>query len=402
MVGSCVRTGRGHAAAERGGGVRRGLPGAEAGRLGRPRFPVPRRPGAAGAAAALHDRRRPGGEPVLVLHGTAGSGAGMLTPAFAGELFGPGQPLDASKYYIILPDAIGAGGSSKPSDGMRASFPRYNYDDMIAAQYRLLTEGLGVHHLRLVIGNSMGGMETWIWGEQHPEFMDALVPMASQPTAMASRNWMMRRMIDRRRPHATRPGRAATTPSSRRSCATPTSGSASPPAAARWPTPSRRRRARRPTSWSTAARRRRSPPTRTTCCTSGTPRATTTPAPELERITAPVLVINSADDERNPPETGLLEQALKQVQNAKYLPDPGQRGDARAWHDGHGEVLPASSSANSWPSVPKQVDVSRSRHGRGCAGTVTPIMSPSRTSAARRASSQPSVPAGRRGRTIQR
>ncbi|HET6196151.1 MAG TPA: alpha/beta fold hydrolase, partial [Acetobacteraceae bacterium] len=115
----------------------------------------------------------PSGEPVLVLHGTAGSGAGMLTPAFAGELFGPGQPLDATKYFVILPDAIGAGKSAKPSDGLRAKFPRYNYDDMVLAQYRLVTEGLGIRHLRLVIGNSMGGMHTWLWGVRYPEFMDA-------------------------------------------------------------------------------------------------------------------------------------------------------------------------------------------------------------------------------------
>ena len=122
------------------------------------------------------------GEPVLILHGTAGTGAGMLAPFFGGELFGPGQPLDAAKHFIILPDAIGHGKSAKPSDGLRAKFPRYNYDDMVAAQYRLLTEGLGIKHLRLVLGNSMGGMETWIWGTRYPGFMDALVPMASQPT----------------------------------------------------------------------------------------------------------------------------------------------------------------------------------------------------------------------------
>ena len=133
----------------------------------------------------------PAGQPVLMLHGTAGSGRSLLTPGFAGELFGEGQPLDAAKYFIILPDAIGAGKSSKPSDGLRAKFPRYNYDDMVAAHYRLVTEGLGIKHLRLVIGNSMGGMHVWQWGSAYPEFMDALVPMASQPTEMASRNWMM-------------------------------------------------------------------------------------------------------------------------------------------------------------------------------------------------------------------
>ncbi|RYF35014.1 MAG: alpha/beta fold hydrolase, partial [Comamonadaceae bacterium] len=137
----------------------------------------------------------PSNEAVLVLHGTAGSGTGLLQPGFGGELFGPGQPLDASKFFIILPDALGHGKSSKPSDGLRAKFPLYNYDDMVAAQFRLVTEGLGVKHLRLVIGNSMGGMQTWIWGVQHPAFMDALVPMASQPTEMSSRNWMMRRLI---------------------------------------------------------------------------------------------------------------------------------------------------------------------------------------------------------------
>src|ERR1700742_1983917 len=139
----------------------------------------------------------PSGQPVLVLHGSGGSAANMLTPTFAGELFGPGQPLDATKYYIILPDGLGHGKSTKPSDGMKASFPKYDYADMVDAQYRLLTEGLGIKHLRLVIGNSMGGMHTWDWGVKYPDFMDVMVPMAAQPTAMAARNWMMRRaMLD--------------------------------------------------------------------------------------------------------------------------------------------------------------------------------------------------------------
>ena len=137
----------------------------------------------------------PSSEPVLVLHGTAGSGTGMLSPIFAGELFGPGQPLDASKYFVILPDAIGAGKSSKPSDGLRAKFPRYNYDDMVLAQYRLVTEGLGIRRLRLVLGNSMGGMHAWLWAVKYPDFMDAVVPLACQPSEMSGRNWMMRRML---------------------------------------------------------------------------------------------------------------------------------------------------------------------------------------------------------------
>ena len=137
----------------------------------------------------------PTGAPVLVLHGSGGSAATMLTPAFAGELFGAGQPLDASKYYIIIPDSIGHGKSSKPSDGMKTAFPKYDYQDMVDAQYRLVTEGLGVKHLRLVIGNSMGGMHAWLWGVRYPQMMDALVPMASQPTEMAARNWMLRRVM---------------------------------------------------------------------------------------------------------------------------------------------------------------------------------------------------------------
>ena len=137
----------------------------------------------------------PTGQPVLVLHGSGGSAASMLTPTFAGELFGPGQPLDASKYYIVIPDSVGHGKSSKPSDGMKTAFPKYNYEDMVDAQYRLVKEGLGLTHLRLVIGNSMGGMHTWIWAVKYPGLMDALVPMAAQPTEMAARNWMLRRMM---------------------------------------------------------------------------------------------------------------------------------------------------------------------------------------------------------------
>jgi homoserine O-acetyltransferase len=137
----------------------------------------------------------PRGEAVLVLHGTTGSAASMLTPGFAGELFGAGQALDASRYFIVIPDAIGTGQSAKPSDGLRTAFPHYNYDDMVVAQYRLLTEHLGVRHLRVVIGNSMGGMQTWLWAEKYADFMDVAVPMASLPTQMSGRNWMLRRLL---------------------------------------------------------------------------------------------------------------------------------------------------------------------------------------------------------------
>jgi len=137
----------------------------------------------------------PSGQPVVVLHGSGGSAASMLTATFAGELFGQGQPLDASKYFIIIPDAIGHGKSAKPSDGLKTAFPKYDYTDMVDAQYRLVTEGLGIKHLRLVIGNSMGGMHGWIWATRYPRVMDAVVPMASQPAAMAARNWILRRMM---------------------------------------------------------------------------------------------------------------------------------------------------------------------------------------------------------------
>ena len=142
--------------------------------------------------ATLGDPKNPA---VLILHGTTGRGAGMLNKNFGEQLFLEGQPLDARNYYIILPDAIGTGNSSKPSDGLKAKFPNYNYDDMVSAQYRLVTEGLGVKHLRVIIGNSMGGMQTWLWAIYHPEFMDAAVPMASMPMAMSGRNWMMRKFI---------------------------------------------------------------------------------------------------------------------------------------------------------------------------------------------------------------
>ena len=132
---------------------------------------------------------------VLILHGTGGTGHQFLTPVFANELFGPGQLLDAARYYIILPDGIGHGKSSKPSDGLHAHFPQYDYDDMIAAHHRLLTEGLGVNHLRLVMGTSMGCMHSFVWGETYPDFMDALMPLACLPVQIAGRNRIWRKMV---------------------------------------------------------------------------------------------------------------------------------------------------------------------------------------------------------------
>lgn len=132
---------------------------------------------------------------VLIMHGTSGSGANFLTDRFAGELFMQGQLLDADKYFIILPDGIGHGGSSKPSDGLRMRFPHYDYSDMVRAQYALVTQGLHVNHLRLVMGTSMGCMHAWMWGETWPDFVDALMPLACLPVQIAGRNRMMRSMI---------------------------------------------------------------------------------------------------------------------------------------------------------------------------------------------------------------
>src|ERR1700733_14491294 len=131
---------------------------------------------------------------VLILHGTGGTGSGFLDPIFAGVLFGPGQLLDDSRYFIILPDGIGHGKSSKPSDGMHAHFPQYDYDDMVEAQHELVEKGLGVNHLRLVLGTSMGCMHSWVWAETYPEYMDALMPLACQTVAVAGRNRIWRKM----------------------------------------------------------------------------------------------------------------------------------------------------------------------------------------------------------------
>ena len=257
----------------------------------------------------------PGGEPVLILHGTAGTGAGMLNPAFAGELFGPGQPLDAAKYFIILPDAIGAGRSGKPSDGLRARFPNYNYDDMVQAQYRLVTEGLGVKHLRLVLGNSMGGMHTWVWGVNHPGFMDALVPMASQPTPMSGRNWLMRRMlIDAvRKDPAWQGGNYSVQPAALRS-ANVYFGIATNGGTLAYQQAANSREA----ADKLLDERLAAPFTADAndFLYQWEASADYNPAPRLERINARLLAINSADDERNPPELGVMERELKRIPGA--------------------------------------------------------------------------------------
>ncbi len=272
----------------------------------------------------------PNGEPVLVLHGTAQSGRAMLNPGFAGALFGEGQPLDATKYFIILPDALGAGQSARPSEGLRTKFPHYNYDDMVLAQYRLLTEGLHIQHLRLVIGNSMGGMHAWDWGVTYPEFMDALVPMASQPTEMSSRNWMMRRMLIEtiRQDPAYDNGNYTTQPPSLRLAnvfmGIGTSGGTLAYAAL---APTRDKADKLVDERLAAA----PPADANDFIYQWESSRDYNPAPMLDRISAPVLAINSADDERNPPETGLMAAAMTHVKNGRLLLIP-----ASAQTRGHG------------------------------------------------------------------
>lgn len=255
---------------------------------------------------------------VLITHGTTGSGAQFLSPNFAPELFGAGQPLDATQYFIVLPDGIGHGKSSKPSDGLRARFPRYGYRDMIEAQYRLLTEGLGVNHARLVMGTSMGGMHTWLWGQTYPDFMDALMPMASLPTQIAGRNRAWRRLaIDAiRQDPEWQGGNYARQPQSLRTGAQMLYLMSSNPVL---------RQAETPTLAQTDA-----------ALDAFVANYLKTgdandylyaleashdydPNPGLERITAPLLALNTADDLINPPELGILEREISRVKHGRAI-----------------------------------------------------------------------------------
>lgn len=256
---------------------------------------------------------------VLILHGTTGSGAGFMSRTFAGELFGPGQLLDTARYYVILPDGIGHGGSTKPSDGMHARFPRYTYDDMVDAQHRLLVEGLKVDHLRLVMGTSMGCMHAWVWGERYPTFVDGLVPLACAPTQIAGRNRMMRKMIiDAIRTDPDWHGGDYTAP--------PVRGL-------------RTGLAMLFTMTSSPLQQQKTAPTRDAADAFITKyvddRLRTTdandmvyafeasrdydPSPKLETIRASVLAINSADDVVNPPELGLMEKLMPRVPHVRYV-----------------------------------------------------------------------------------
>ena len=262
---------------------------------------------------------------VLITHGTTGSGAQFLRPDFSGQLFGPGQPLDAAAYFIVLPDGIGHGQSSKPSDGLHARFPHYGYRDMVEAQRRLLSEAFGVAHLRLVMGTSMGGMHTWLWGQLHPTMMDALMPLASLPTQIAGRNRVWRRtIIDAiRQDPQWLGGEYKTQPQSLRLAAQMLFFMGSNPML---------RQAESPTLAKADA---------TLDAFVSTYQKTGDandvlyaleaswdydPGPGLARIEAPLLAVNSADDLINPPELGILEREIQRVPKGRavLLPLSGQ------------------------------------------------------------------------------
>ena len=255
---------------------------------------------------------------VLITHGTTGSGAQFIRQEFAGELFGPGQILDATRYFIILPDGIGHGKSSKPSDGLHARFPHYGYVDMIEAQYRLLTEGLGVNHLRLVMGTSMGGMHTWLWGELHPTFMDALMPLASLPAQISGRNRVWRRtVIDAiRNDPGWENGEYTKQPSSLKTAAEMLYFMSSNPIERQKEMPSVTKADEvldayvnnyvktadaNDVLYAVEASRDYDP------------------GPGLEKIQAPLLALNTADDLINPPELGILEREIQRVPRGKAI-----------------------------------------------------------------------------------
>jgi homoserine O-acetyltransferase/O-succinyltransferase len=265
---------------------------------------------------------------VWIGHGTGGSGAQFLRPEFAGELFGAGQILDATRYFIVLPDGIGHGKSSKPSDGLKARFPRYGYGDMVDAQFRLLTEGLGVNHLRLVMGTSMGGMHTWLWGQRHPDFMDALLPLASLPSQISGRNRVWRKtLIDAiRNDPAWNGGNYTTQPPSLRTANSIIFFMGSNPTL---------RQEQMPTL--AKADEVLEASLKTSLASSDANDVLYQvgaswdydPAPGLEKIRAPLIAINTADDIINPPELGILEREIKRVKNgeAVVLPlSPQTRG----------------------------------------------------------------------------
>jgi homoserine O-acetyltransferase/O-succinyltransferase len=268
---------------------------------------------------------------VLILHGTGGTGHQFLAPQFAGVLFGPGQLLDVNRYFIILPDNVGHGKSSKPSDGMHARFPQYDYDDMIAAQHEMLEKGLGVNHLRLVMGTSMGCMHSWVWGETYPDFMDALMPLACLPVQIAGRNRMWRKMVidGIRNDPDWKNGDYTTEPRAALEIATDfllIAGSAPLPMQIQYPT-----RDAADQYLENYRKRVTHNIDANDLLYAVSSSRNYDPSPNLEKITVPVMYINSADDFINPPNLGIAEREIKRVKRGQYVLIP-----ASAQTHGHG------------------------------------------------------------------
>ena len=259
----------------------------------------------------------PSNPAVLIMHGTGGTGRAFLSAGFAGELFGPGQPLDATKYYVILPDGIGHGKSSKPSDAMRMHFPHYCYHDMVTADYRLLTEHLGIKHTRLIMGTSMGAMHSWVFGEMYPDFMDALMPLASAPVEIAGRNRMLRRMIidsirddpDWKNGDYDKPihGLLAAQYALTMMTSSPLQMLKQSPTGAQADAAFDKLK---------AGAMKKDANDMLYQFESSTDY---NPQPELEKITARLIAVNSADDQVNPPELGILEREIKRVKHGRYV-----------------------------------------------------------------------------------
>ena len=287
---------------------------------------------------------------VLITHGTTGSGGQFIRPEFAGELFGPGQLLDATKFFLILPDGIGHGKSSKPSDGLHAKFPQYGYRDMVEAQFRLLTEGLGVNHARLVMGTSMGGMHTWVWGEAHPDFMDALLPLASLPTQISGRNRAWRRLVIDAIRHDPdwKDGEYGKQPPSLGTAAQMLWFMSSNPVV---------RQEQSPTLAKTDEELNKfvgdyeKTGDANDVLYALEASHDYDPGPGLEKISAPLVAINFADDLINPPELGILEREIKRVQKGRAVVIPfspqtrghGSHTLAALWKRELAELLETSS-----------------------------------------------------------
>jgi homoserine O-acetyltransferase len=269
---------------------------------------------------------------VLIMHGTTGSSAQFIRPDFAGELFGKDQPLDATKFFIVLPDGIGHGKSSKPSDGMHGKFPRYGYIDMVEADYRLLTEGLGVDHARLVMGTSMGGMHTWLWGELRPDFMDALMPLASLPTQISGRNRAWRRMvIDAiRNDPGWEGGEYKTQPPSLRTAAEMLWFMSSNPVLRQKDAPTL---AKTDEALDKFVEQISKTDDANDVLYALEASHDYDPGPNLEKIQAPLLAINFGDDLINPPELSILEREIKRVPHGRAILIPF--GDKTRGHGSH-------------------------------------------------------------------